>query len=230
MSPRALCCLGWSAFGLALSLSLLEPPAAQALLAYSAAGSSISGSLGGVAFSNASWRVSSLADESQARNTIIPIGPPGSLNLWSLPVSPRVTITAAGSTLEATLLPDGEFRWIVLSGTFPVGPTPKIGFVYTTASFQPETAAGLFGVPGLYTTLQVPFTASGPSAFEVNAYPTTAGPLVINAYTSDAGVFRIQTVPGPLPLLGLAAATAWSRRLRQEILARRASARPIKNG
>lgn len=221
MSPKPYRCLGSVAVGLTLTLPLLLPPAARALLFYSAAGSSISGSLGGVDFTDASWQVSGTADETQARNTIIPIGPPGSLNLWSLPVSPRVTITAAGSSLEAELLPDGDLSWIVLSGTFPIGPTPKIGFVYTTASFFPETAAGLFGVPGLFTTLQVPFAASGPSAFEVNTYPTTAGPLVISSFNSGAGVFRIQPVPGPLPLFGLAAAGAWSRRLRRSIKATR---------
>ena len=121
-----------------------------------------------------------------------------------------MTITAAGSTLEAELLPDGPFSWIVLSGTFPVGPTPKIGFQYTTASFQPETAAGLFGVPGLFTTLQQPFVASGPSAFELNTYPTTSGPL---------------------PLLGLAAAAGWSRRLRRSTQATGgASAGSAQNG
>lgn len=231
MAPQLFRCLGCAAVGSSLALPLLLPAQASAVLVYSAAGSSISGSLGGVPFSGASWRVLGLGDETLARNTIIPIGPPGSLNLWSLPVAPRVTITAAGSTLDAELLADGPFSWIVLSGIFPVGPTPKIGFVYTTASFQPETAAGLFGVPGLFTTLQEPFVASGPSAFELNTYPTTAGPLVISAFNSGAGEFRIQPVPGPLPLLGLAAAAGWSRRLRRSNLATRgASAGSVQNG
>ena len=141
-------------------------------------------------FTDASWRVSGLGDETLARNTMIPIGPPASLNLWLLPVAPRVTIAAAGSTLAAKLLPEGPFSWMVLSGTFPVGPTPKIVFEYTSASVQPDTAAGLFGVPGLFTRLQEPLAASGP--------------LVISSFDSGAGVFDLQPVPG------LAAAGAWS--------------------
>lgn len=111
------------------------------------------------------------------------IDPPGSLNPWSL--------------LKADLLADDLFSWIVLSGTFPVGPTPRFGFAYTMASFSPETAAGLFGVSGLFTTLQEPDAASGSSAFAINTQPTTAGPWRSACRTVRSAVLRIRAVPGP---------------------------------
>ncbi|MFM9109109.1 MAG: hypothetical protein ACKOPN_00625 [Prochlorococcaceae cyanobacterium] len=208
--------------GLALA-GLCWPASSSALLRYSAEGASISGSLGGIAFTDAVWSLVAQADEALARNTIVPIGPPGSINLWWLPASPQVTIRPSGGSgeLRANLLPQGSFGWIVGSGTFPVGPSPKIGFVYTTATFTPETAAGVFGVPGLYTDLQSPLTGVGPSWFEVGSYPTSAGTLVIASATTAPGAFRIQSVPAPLPLLGWAAAVGFGRRLRQRMGCRR---------
>jgi hypothetical protein len=195
-------------------LTLAAPQAGLALMVYSATGSSISGSLGGTPFSDASWMLTATADEQLSSLTTIPAGPAGSFNLWSLPVSPRLKIETAAAMFEADLLPAGDFRWLALSGTFPFGPTPKIGFVYTTPSFQPETAAGVFGVPGSFVNLKHPYSAVGPSIFEILTYPTSAGSLVISSSTTAPGTFQIAAVPTPLPALALAAAFSCSRRLR----------------
>jgi hypothetical protein len=193
-------------------------------MVYSATGSGISGSLGGTPFSDASWTLTATADEQLSSLTIIPAGPSGSFNLWSLPVSPRLKIETMAALFEADLLSENPFRWLALSGTFPFGPTPKIGFVYTTPTFQPETAAGVFGVPGSFVNLRAPYSVAGPSIFEAHTYPTSAGSLVITTSSEVPGTFRIAPVPTPLPALALAAAFSCSRRLR----ARRArSLRPV---
>ena len=197
-------------------LHLVTPPASQALLVYSAAGSSISGSLGGVVFADARWTLTATADETLSTLISFP-GPGGMFQLWSLPVSPRVRIETLASVLEADLQPSNPFRWLALSGSFPVGPTPKIGFVYTTPSFQPETAAGVIQVPGSFVNLQSPASFAGTSIFETNTFTTTAGPLVISASSPVAGVFRIDPVPTPLPVLAVAGALSWSRRLRRRV-------------
>jgi hypothetical protein len=201
--------------GLAATSALLAAAQpSQALLVYSAAGSSISGSLGGTAFVDASWSMTATADETQATLSSFTAPGVGTFDLWWLPVNPRVKIQTLASLLEADLLPSTPFRWLALSGTFPVGPTPKIGFVYTTPFFNPETAAGVFGVPGSFVNLQTPTSFAGASIFETNSYPSSAGPLVISSSAEVPGVFRIDPVPGPLPALALAGAFSWSRRLR----------------
>jgi hypothetical protein len=199
-------------------LTAVQP--SHALLVYTSAGSSISGSLGGTAFVDASWSMTATADETLATLSTFTAPGVGTFNLWWLPVSPRVTIQTMASMLEADLLPASPYRWLALSGTFPVGPTPKIGFVYTTPFFNPETAAGVFDVPGSFVNLQFPISVAGSSIFETHSFPSTAGPLVISSSAVVPGVFRIDPVPGPLPALALAGAFSWSRCLRGR-LARR---------
>ena len=198
-------------------VALAIPPASQALLVYSAEGSSISGSLGGVSFADAGWRITATADETQSQLTSFTVPNTGTFNLWWLTVTPRVRIQTLASVLEADLLPSSNFRWLALSGTFPVGPTPKIGFVYTTPFFNPETAAGVFEVPGSFVNLRSPASFSGQSIFEANTFATSAGPLVISSSPTVPGTFRIDPVPGPLPALAVAGAFSWCRRLRRRL-------------
>ncbi len=206
--------------GVAASTALLwaAPPASQALLVYTATGPNISGSLGGIPFNQAAWSLTATADEALAQNNVFSVPPlPGKFDLWSLPVSPKLRIHTMASLLEADLLPMDMRRWLVLSGKFPVGPTPKIGFVFTTPSFNPETAAGLVGVQGSYVDLKSPISFVGPSIFEPFTFPTTAGELVIHTSSTDPGTFGIDPVPGPLPALGVAGAFSWSRKLRRRL-------------
>lgn len=196
------------------TLLLAAAPGSQARLVYSAAGSSISGSLGGVAFTDASWALTATADEGLSTLDTFAVPGQGTFHLWSLPVAPRLRIQTLATTLEAELLPATPYRWLALSGSFPVGPTPKIGFVYTTPWFNPEKAAGVFEAPGSFVNLRSPLTFAGSSIFETHTYPTSAGSLVISASSPVPGVFRIDPVPGPVPALAVAGALAWSRRLR----------------
>jgi hypothetical protein len=206
--------------GVAVSTALIwaAPPASHALLVYTATGPNISGSLGGMPFNQAAWSLTATADEALAQNNVFSVPPlPGQFDLWSLPVSPKLRIQTMATLLEADLLPMDMRRWLVLSGKFPVGSTPKIGFVFTTPSFNPETAAGLFGVQGSYVDLKSPISFAGPSIFEPFTFPSTAGPLVISSSSTDPGTFRIDPVPGPLPALGVAGAFSWSRKLRRRL-------------
>lgn len=193
------------------------PQASHALLIYSAEGGGIHGTLGSTAFTGASWSLSASADETTARRSMFTVPMVGPFDLWWLPVNPKVRIQSMATVLEADLLPSSTLQWLVLSGTFPKGPTPKLGFVFTsTPSFSPETAAGIFGVPGSFIDLQQPFAASGDSIFEVGSYPTSVGTLqIIDPSTVVTGSFRI--TPSPLPALGVAAGFRWSCRLRRRI-------------
>ena len=101
-------------------LPLAAPQAGLAMMVYTATGSSINGSLGGTPFSDASWTLTATADEQLSSLTTIPAGPAGSFNLWSLPVSPRLKIETTAALFEADLLAAGSFRWLALSGTFPL--------------------------------------------------------------------------------------------------------------
>lgn len=205
--------LPWVSLAAGSLLPLVAAQPGQALLVYTANGSSISGSLGATTFSDASWTLTAIADEQLSTLSSF-TAPPGMFNLWSLPVSPRLKIATTTQVLEADLLPSASLSWLALSGTFPVGPTPKIGFVFTTTSFFPEKAAGVFGVPGSFVDLKSPYSATGASIFETFTYPTTAGPLLISASSTALGTFQIVPVPTPLPALAVAAAFSWSRRLR----------------
>lgn len=210
---RPSCPAPFVAVAAGLGLMLAAPQASQALLVYSAQGSNISGSLGSVPFSNASWTVTATADGGLSSLTTIPSGA-GTFLLWSLPVSPRLAIQIPGTLLEADLLPSNPYHWVALSGSFPVGPTPKIGFVYTTPTFFPEKAAGVIEVAGSFVNLQSPLSFAGQSIFESFTYATSAGDLVITASSLVPGEFRIAPVPAPLPVLALAGAYSWGRRLR----------------
>ncbi|MEB3335614.1 MAG: hypothetical protein VKP70_11595 [Cyanobacteriota bacterium] len=194
--------------------AVVSPSPSEALLVYSATGSKVSGSLAGEAFVDAAWSLQAIADESLATLSTFTVPGQGAFALWSLPVSPKVRIETVANVLEADLLPSGTFRWLALSGTFPVGPSPKIGFVYTTPTFQPETAAGVVNVPGSFVDLRSPAEFTGPSLFEPFSFVTSAGPLVISGSSVVTGTFRIDPVPGPLPALAVAGAFSWSRRLR----------------
>ena len=201
-------------------LLLAVPSAGQAWMVYSAAGSSISGSLGGTSFSDASWSLTATADEALSTLSSFTVPGQGTFQLWWLPVAPRLKIQTMATMLEADLQPANPFRWLALSGSFPVGPTPKIGFVYTTPWFNPETAAGVVEVPGSFVNLQSPGNFAGASIFEPNTFATTAGPLVISSSSTVPGFFRIDPVPSPLAGLGAAGAFSWSRRLRRRLAQR----------
>ncbi|MCT0230010.1 hypothetical protein KQ306_03920 [Synechococcus sp. CS-1324] len=83
------------------------------------------------------------------------------------------------------------------SSTFAIDPA-NAGSINSTATFNNRTLASLgFTTPGLIGTWQV------------------------NGISGEAGQINlvVAPVPGPLPLLGAAAAMGWSRRLRQRIAA-----------
>ena len=213
------------AVGLAVGcIGLLSCPAGSqaALLRYSASGTGISGSLAGEAFSNAAWEVFANGDSDHVQQLMIPTGPMQQINAWLLnPVAPSLRLTWAGAQRTAQLAASSPFSWSILSGLFPSGPSPKIGFVYGNPSFTEEHAAGLVSLPpspnpSLYNDLQAPITLTSPwGTFEQYTYPTSAGDLVISVAAIQPGIFRIDPVPAPLPLLGLGSALVWSRQLRR---------------
>ena len=197
------------------------------LLRYTASGGGITGNLNGQSFSNATWKVSAIGDGANAQHLFIPAGPGQQIELWLLkPVSPSLQLNWAGGQQSTQLPANSPFSWSILSGLFPTGPSPKIGFVYANPSFSNEHAAGLVSLPSapdasLFNALQQPVTLTSPYAiFESSTYPTSAGDLTIATALPLPGTFRIDLVPSPLPLLGIGSALGWSRRLRRRCPAR----------
>ncbi|MFN7900810.1 MAG: hypothetical protein ACK5N0_14335 [Synechococcaceae cyanobacterium] len=199
------------------------PAGAQAaLLRYSANGGGISGSLGGESFSNALWQVSATADSSNVLHLMIPAGPGQQIEAWLLkPVSPTLQLNWAGGQRSTQLQANSPFAWSILSGLFPTGPSPKLGFVYANPTFSEEHAAGLVSLPAspnpnLFNNLQQPTTLTSPfGIFETSTYPTDGGDLIITSANVVPGTFQIAPVPAPLPVLGGGIALSWSRRLRR---------------
>lgn len=193
-----------------------------ALLRYSANGGGISGSLGGESFSNALWQVSATADSANVLHLMIPAGPGQQIEAWLLkPVSPSLQLNWAGGQRSTQLQANSPFAWSILSGLFPTGPSPKLGFVYANPTFSEEHAAGLVSLPpspnpNLFNNLQQPTTLTSPfGIFETSTYPTDGGDLIITSANVVSGTFRIVPVPSPLPVLGAGIALSWSRRLRR---------------
>jgi len=193
-----------------------------ALLRYSANGGGISGSLGGESFSNALWQLSTTADSANVLHLMIPAGPGQQIEAWLLkPVSPSLQLNWAGGQRSTQLQANSPFAWSILSGLFPTGPSPKLGFVYANPTFSEEHAAGLVSLPpspnpNLFNNLQQPTTLTSPfGIFETSTYPTDSGDLIITNANVVSGTFRIAPVPSPLPVLGGGIALSWSRRLRR---------------
>lgn len=228
-APRVL----GGAIGLAVGcIGLLTDPAGSqaALLRYAASGTGISGTFAGEAFSNAAWEVFANSDSDDVQHLMIPTGPMQQIDAWLLkPVTPSLRLTWAGAQRTAQLASSSPFSWSILSGLFPVGPSPKIGFVYGNPSFSMEHAAGLVSLPpmpnpGLYNNLQAPVMLTSPwGTFEAYTYPTSAGDLVISSAGIQPGIFRIDPVPAPLPLLAVGSALGWSRQLRRRCRRRKLS-------
>jgi hypothetical protein len=204
--------------------ALLGGPADSqaALLRYVANGSGISGTLAGEAFSNALWQVSAEADPADVVKVLIPPGPPPQIEAWLLkPVTPSLQLTWAGGQRTVQLGASSPFGWSILSGLFPTGPTPKIGFVYANPDFSDEHAAGLVSLPpsaiaSLFNNLQQPVALASPfGTFEAFTYPTNLGDLIISTADIRPGTLRISPVPSPLPLLAFGGALGWSRQLRR---------------
>lgn len=213
------------AVGLAVGgIGLLSCPTGSqaALLRYAASGTGISGSLAGEAFSDAAWEVFVNADSDHVQQLMIPTGPMQQIDAWLLkPVAPSLHLTWAGGQRSVRLGANSPFGWSILSGIFPTGPSPKIGFVYANPNFSVEHAAGLVSlpfspVPSLFNNLQQPVALASPfGIFETSTYPTDGGDLIISTANTQPGTFRIAPVPAPLPLLAVGSALGWARQLRR---------------
>lgn len=191
-------------------------------LRYAASGTGISGSLAGEVFSNASWQVFANADPAKVLKVFIPAGPLPPIEAWLLrPVSPTLRLTWSSEQRTTRLNSNSFYSWSILSGLFPIGPSPKIGFVYANPSFSDEHAAGLVSLPfapkpNLFNNLQAPVDLMSLfGTFEAFTYPTDLGDLIISSTTVQPGTFQISPVPGPLPVVGVGMAWGWSRQLRR---------------
>jgi hypothetical protein len=189
----------------ALACLLVSPLAADAsTLRYTGTGGSITGTLNGNPFTNATWSVTGTANP-----TNVVSGTATGIPYYLLAMAPQLTLTTGSSTLSATLLASGSNGQMgVFSGDYS-GFTPGLSLLVFTDINTLRNGIGLQG-NGLYNNLQSPFVGSGVQVDGgINGtYNTDAGPLVITANNSQASSFSIAAVPEPstyaIALTGLA--------------------------
>jgi len=121
--------------------------------------------------------------------------------------------------------PDNPFG--SATSNFTYTPTDQVGATFQTVAFSfGDTGIGVFGSgkasPNTITLDQVnSFLITGTLAsvgdpFATNVISFGVGPGGIPASGSTFGGYFTTQVPGPLPLAGVGAAFAWSRRLRRK--------------
>lgn len=182
-----------------LALLTLAQPVDAELLTYTASGGLIDGSLNGVEFANATWDITVTADPSHGQ--FYPAGYNDSIwvDVWALPVTPTLTITAGDTILTATLPGwDIEFRDyfhafeadndIMFSNAFADG---HDGVMQGRAVYISVTGGDTF------RDLNAPASFYGNSNFDRRSYSTSAGTLVITRSESIPGSFIITAVPEP---------------------------------
>ncbi len=182
---------------LVLALALMAPAAAQAgqLLSYTLNGGNITGTLNGVAFSNASYTLTAVADTANLTTGVYG----GIFPYYFIPAT-TVTITVGGLTpVDFTTLVWGPIS-IDYSAILGAG-AGGIGFYdsgFTTSGFGMIAASG-----GLYNNLSSPGSFTGLSGTPANAiYSTTGGDLIItDATNNQPSTFTIAPVPEPATLV-----------------------------
>ena len=133
-----------------------------------------------------------------------------------------------GSLYELTGIA-GTFDGNAITGLLPAGSlwygsNNKFQYSASSADWLLNNGGIVFSVsgPGSYTGVELWSTAGGSdSSIYGTADAVDYHPSGISAYTITAATAAPTSVPGPLPLLGLGAATAFSRQLKQRIALRR---------
>lgn len=125
--------------------------------------------------------------------------------LYFYPVASGGPTVSAGTFLEAVLTRDSSTNLVTtyFNGT-------------QVFSFTDSTSSGIISVANLLNIVQDDSTTGGSES----SSGSLAGLRIFNHVLTDAEIADldlITPVPGPLPLLGCAAAFSWSRRLRRRL-------------
>lgn len=186
-----LCCLG---------------PAGATTLQYQATGGAISGTLGGTAFSNATWTITAYADPASAVHYMNgDLGGTIYAPVWSLSTTAYLTIVGSSGTLTATLSGwDIESRDYSLFGTahasvngfFDSFADGNAGVEQGSGAYVQNNAASN---PSVFNDLAAVGAFPAGSGFDVLTYATSAGVLALSADSMAAGTFTISAASAPVP-------------------------------
>jgi hypothetical protein len=190
---------GITALCLTMALSVSRAEAAP-IYTYTETGGSISGTLGGISFSDANWSITATA--SPTNSNYYALG--GSIwapvyAITSFVTNPIITITEGGTSLSATLN-----NWDIESRNYsqynPAAPTAAIMFADGANGVEQGQAAYLTGTMADYNSLQSTGSYTGKSDFNKTTFSTSAGSLVISADTGNPGSFQISDAAVPEPV------------------------------
>lgn len=190
-----------------IGIALLSPsPARATTLQYLATGGAISGTLGGVAFSNATWTITATADPSSAvhynkgdlgGNIWAPV--------WSLSTTAQLSITSGTGTLTATLT-----GWDIESRDYSVFGTANAsvnGFFnsFSDGNAGVEQGSGAYvqnnsaANPSVFNDLTAVAAYPAGTGFDVLSYATSGGTLALSADSMLGGTFTISGASSPVP-------------------------------
>ena len=197
-------------FLIILAVSTIAVIGAQAELTYTETGGNISGSLNGVGFLDATWTITATADPTTAMFYAA-----GANNgdiyapVWSIFVTPTITITSGPTILSATLS-----GWDIESRDYSAfnPPDTAAAIMFSNADadgnggVEQGNAAYTTGTSANFNNLQSTGDFSGTSDFDTVTYVTSAGDLIVSSDSGQPGTFDITITPVPEPsALGLAA-------------------------
>ena len=187
----------------------------------------VTGTLGGVSFTNARWQFSAVANPSLVTSGLYGID---NLPYYFLPATIQMRLDDGNVVLTATLDPVAGADWGVISIDLADTQVPGLaaaGMILLSPAAGDPAGAGLTnftgdGDAGLYNTLTAPgiWHGGAPSIFsELNLASTSSGQFVRTSFTdiSGTGFFQIApaTIPEPgtlsLTLIALAGATILHR-------------------
>jgi len=204
-------CLSRLAFSFCLLLCFAFAPQLRAeTMTYTATGGLISGTLGGVTFTDAAWSITATADTANITQGNFSAAIP----YYFLPASAVLTIDGF-SPVTFTSPNFGVF-----SGDYSIVLSPNValsGFADFNVSGNTSGLAA-YGF-NIFTDLATPVTLNAESSIANKDYTftTSGGDFVISADTGAPGTFSVESVPEPstCALLGVAGAClAFMRRRR----------------
>jgi hypothetical protein len=187
---------------LAASLCLATTTAlAQTLLTYTLTGGTISGSINGTPFANASITITGTADAATLISGSLDLAPDPPSNYTFLPFTPTATITDGSTTYSMTIQNEVGRTWGGLAWDASSLPGPYVfGIIWldNPAAFTTGDGFQLLLPPtGSFPSPIGPTSLLGVFALSTmpQGYPTSLGPLVLTSYTDNSATLNISQVP-----------------------------------
>lgn len=191
------------------ALAGVQADAAVLNYAFNSGSATITGSLGGTNFSNATWTMSASADTAGlATGAFLGVFP-----IRYIPTAVSLTINAAGGPITVDMTGDITYPMTAVASldlSLITANTIRLFFGNFTSGAASGNGAGVIDiVAGLFpVSLVTTGSWGGTASFNPGSYETTGGTLAVNiASTSNDGVFTISAASAvPLPgAAGLAA-------------------------